>query len=154
MSAGARLGTPGRRHYRRLEITVKPPTPDREKAIFVMRQTDVGGNELSEAVYESADDAIGALIKVVGEQVVNVANDPDDEGEGTRPSAPVDRADERPAARVPTLVLVVLLGILALFAGWFVVTELQAVPDNIADKGVQAIGSIGERLMGLLEKVI
>ena len=152
MSAGVRLGKPGRRHYRRLEITVMPPAPDRERAVFVMRQTDVGGKELAEASYQSADDAINALIKAVGEHVANIKSDSDAESEGTRPSAPNNGANrpKGPAIRWLTVVLAVLLGILALFAGWFVVAELPALPENITDRGVRTVASLWERLVRLL----
>lgn len=153
MSVGVRLGKPGHRRYRRLEITVMPPAPDRERAIFVMRQTDVGGNELAQASYQSAGDATNALIKAVGEHVANIKSDSDADSEGTRPSAPDGGANrsEGPAIRGLTVVLAVLLGILALFAGWFAVAELPAIPDDITGRGVRTVGSLWERLVRLLD---
>lgn len=153
MSAGVRLGKPGHRRYRRLEITVMPPAPDRERAIFVMRQTDAGGNELAQTSYQSADDAINALIKAVGEHVANTKSDSDADSEGAGPSVPGvgTNRPEGPAIRGLTVVLAVLLGILALFAGWFAVAELPAVPDDITASGVRTVGSLWERLVRLLD---
>ncbi len=154
LSVGVRLGSQGRRGYRRLEIVVMPPAPDRERAVFVVRQTDANGDEISETTYTSVEESIDALIKTVGEHVVNADAEPENQDNPAVAglSSQKTKKEATSALRVMTYVLVSLIGVLALFAGWFLVVEMQAVPDDIADKGVRTIGRIWERFLRLLDQ--
>ncbi|NQV22339.1 MAG: hypothetical protein HQ511_13075 [Rhodospirillales bacterium] len=149
MGAGVRLGKVGKRGYRQIQISVVAPQPDQDSATFVARQTDAIGKQISETVFDNADVAIQFLIHAVGEYI---ANHPDSAGETTGSGVvPVSVKKDKAGARPLTYLLVVLLGIFSLLAGWYLVAVMQAVPEDLANKGAQTVGGIWERLRDLID---
>lgn len=154
MGAGVRLGKLGKRDYRRIQISVIAPQLEQDCATFVTRQSDAVGKQLSENVFDNADIAIQFLIHAVGEYVANHQNSA---GEIPENSAGVGagwvKADKAgtPGARPLTYLLAVLLGIVSLLAGWYLVVVMQAMPEDLANKGAQTVGGIWERLRVLFD---
>lgn len=152
MGAGVRLGKLGKRGYRRIQISVVAPAPGQDTATYVMSQADSNGKQLAQTVFEIADQAIEALVKAVGEHVANHPFGADGAVSAGMSKAKSSATKETgtDGRRPLTIVLTVLLGIFALLAGWYVVAVLQAVPDDLADKGARTVGGLWDRLTALL----
>lgn len=154
MAAGVRLGKPGKRGYRRIQISVVAPAPDRETATYILAQTDSDGKQLAQTVFDQADQAIEVMIKAVGEHVANhpiEAGDAEGMSAGTRSKKGARDKAAKEQRRTLTIVLVIMVGLVALLAGWYFVAVMGAVPDDLVGKGVQTVGGLWEKVSEYLD---